>query len=363
MARIRAVGKNKTLARPEMNLQARKGLEGSSDLLDRFQAGFWAEGFSSSSRLALFESKSTHGRILPKKPWQLCFEALKRYALLLKASRRGQDKRGRRRSAAIPPKERSRGSVYKMLQNITKCNKICQCVPHLNQNMAKCWDLWTFCENTVCPDPVLEASDLRGEAADTEPRGDSDQSSAPASWVPSFNGYLGLQGNILFRTSQLKHFPKLLARERLGTRFSRSPFLAGADTSARSRRAARAAPGHRELLGAGPAHVEVAAAAAEHHAAARLVHVAPVAGVADAVVVALLLLALAGLEAGQSVPLGAPELAGVILHSPGGGPGGRGGGRSCCLKAVAACVPAIMIKSGGRMRAAVNIVDREHLSS
>ena len=38
------------------------------------------------------------------------------------------------------------------------------------------------------------------------------------------NGYLVLQGNIRFRTARFKHFRKLLARKRLGTRWVKYPF-------------------------------------------------------------------------------------------------------------------------------------------
>ena len=38
------------------------------------------------------------------------------------------------------------------------------------------------------------------------------------------NGYLVLQANIHFRTSQSKHILKLLARKRLGTRWAKYPF-------------------------------------------------------------------------------------------------------------------------------------------
>ena len=38
------------------------------------------------------------------------------------------------------------------------------------------------------------------------------------------NWHLVLQGNIPSRTSQLKHILKLLARERLGTRWAKYPF-------------------------------------------------------------------------------------------------------------------------------------------
>ena len=59
------------------------------------------------------------------------------------ASRRCQDKRGRDRSAAIPPNELSLGKMW------------WQHVPmHLKQAMAKRREMWTFCENPVCPDPV-----------------------------------------------------------------------------------------------------------------------------------------------------------------------------------------------------------------
>ena len=40
----------------------------------------------------------------------------------------------------------------------------------------------------------------------------------------SLNGYLVLQGNIPLRTAQFKHIVKLLARERLGTRWAKYPF-------------------------------------------------------------------------------------------------------------------------------------------
>ena len=51
----------------------------------------------------------------------------------LKASRRGQDKRGRRRSAALPPNEPSWENVGNMRQNVAPC-------PHLKQSIAKCME-------------------------------------------------------------------------------------------------------------------------------------------------------------------------------------------------------------------------------
>ena len=37
------------------------------------------------------------------------------------------------------------------------------------------------------------------------------------------NGYLVLQGNLNLRTARFEHFPKVLARERLGTRWAKYP--------------------------------------------------------------------------------------------------------------------------------------------
>ena len=45
----------------------------------------------------------------------------------LTASGRGQDKRGRRRSAATPPNT-SLENVFKILQNVTTCDKMWQTV-------------------------------------------------------------------------------------------------------------------------------------------------------------------------------------------------------------------------------------------
>ena len=85
---------------------------------------------------------------------------LRRHGLELTASRRGQDKRGRHRSAAIPPNELSWENVGKVWQSVAKYGKAWQqhvaTCAHLKQ--SKLWqdvgDSWPFCENPVCPDPV-----------------------------------------------------------------------------------------------------------------------------------------------------------------------------------------------------------------
>ena len=75
------------------------------------------------------------------------------------ASRRGRDKRGRRRSAAIPPNELSRGNVGNARRHIATCGK-------LSQHVATCAHLNTIMLHTVgervpsvrknnaCPDPA-----------------------------------------------------------------------------------------------------------------------------------------------------------------------------------------------------------------
>ena len=82
---------------------------------------------------------------------------------LLTASRQGQDKRGRRRSAAIPPNELPWENVNNMWQTIANygtaatCDKMWQSVAtraDLERNMATCVDLRPFCKNPVCPNPV-----------------------------------------------------------------------------------------------------------------------------------------------------------------------------------------------------------------
>ena len=93
---------------------------------------------------------------------------------LLTASRRGQDKRGRRRSAAIPPNQLSGENVGKMLQDLTTCDNMWQHMTNggntsaLKATHGKMWqrartqsntcqnsrNLWPFCENPVRPDPV-----------------------------------------------------------------------------------------------------------------------------------------------------------------------------------------------------------------
>ena len=89
----------------------------------------------------------------------------------LTASGRGQDKRCRRRSAAIPRNRLSWGTVGKMWQHIAICGK-------LWQNMATCGNMcalttncvttckglghpWPFCENRVCPEPRPGAGEKR----------------------------------------------------------------------------------------------------------------------------------------------------------------------------------------------------------
>ena len=52
----------------------------------------------------------------------------------LAASRWGQDKRGRRRSATIPPNQLSRENVSNILHNVVKCDEILQ-------NVSKCGNL------------------------------------------------------------------------------------------------------------------------------------------------------------------------------------------------------------------------------
>ena len=57
----------------------------------------------------------------------------------------------------IPPliETNSTGNVIKT--HITKCSKIMQHVAtraHLKQTISKCREMWPFCENPVCPDPV-----------------------------------------------------------------------------------------------------------------------------------------------------------------------------------------------------------------
>ena len=47
------------------------------------------------------------------------------HSVLLTASRQGQDKRGRRGSAAIPPNELSRENVCSTLQNVASCGNVC----------------------------------------------------------------------------------------------------------------------------------------------------------------------------------------------------------------------------------------------
>ena len=42
----------------------------------------------------------------------------------------------------------------KMWQNITKCGAICAHLEQISQNVK---DLWPFCENLVCPDPVWKS--------------------------------------------------------------------------------------------------------------------------------------------------------------------------------------------------------------
>ena len=63
---------------------------------------------------------------------------------------------------------------------------------------------------------------------------------APASRVPSFNGYLVLQGSVPLRTSHFKHVLKLLARKRLGTRWAKYPLSRCREGAGRPGRRARA---------------------------------------------------------------------------------------------------------------------------
>ena len=76
----------------------------------------------------------------------------------LKASRRGQDKRGRRRSATI---QFPLVNFHRIMW--AKSGKLWQHVANILQHVATCADLkqtlqhvgelWPFCENPVCPDP------------------------------------------------------------------------------------------------------------------------------------------------------------------------------------------------------------------
>ena len=70
--------------------------------------------------------------------------------LQLTASRRGQDKRSRRRSAAIPPSQLSWGNAVRcgdMLQNVATR-------AHLNELWHHVRNLSALCESPICPDPV-----------------------------------------------------------------------------------------------------------------------------------------------------------------------------------------------------------------
>ena len=63
------------------------------------------------------------------------------------ASRLGQDKRGRHRSAAIPPNRLSRETAGNKLQNMTTCCKLLQTITtraHFNQSMAACKEFVTL---------------------------------------------------------------------------------------------------------------------------------------------------------------------------------------------------------------------------
>ena len=66
------------------------------------------------------------------------------------AKPRPRDKQGRRRSAAIPPNQLSLENANKMLQNMTKYDKLWQQV----HTQSKIWQNasypWPFCENPVC---------------------------------------------------------------------------------------------------------------------------------------------------------------------------------------------------------------------
>ena len=85
----------------------------------------------------------------------------------LKASRRGQDKRGRHRSVTIPHYACSLGNVSKLWQHSAKCDKMWQHVRTQKQIWQNVRNLRPFCENPVCPDPVWKPVTSRPAARPT----------------------------------------------------------------------------------------------------------------------------------------------------------------------------------------------------
>ena len=63
-------------------------------------------------------------------------------------SRRGQDRRGRRRSAAFSHNQPT------LVGNAATCKVFVATCAHLNKTLQHAWALWHFCETPGCPDPV-----------------------------------------------------------------------------------------------------------------------------------------------------------------------------------------------------------------